>query len=110
MFDRELGAPEQLIDEVRHRHAKDSCAAVIDDDRDVQGRGGGFDLDDLPDVAAFTEDEISGGEIGDGRFFPIDRGDVHRPDVRNGRTAALRGGFGRQRDDGGEADAERARN
>ncbi len=72
MFDGELRAAQQLIDEVRDGHAKDSCAAVVDDDRDVQRRGGGFDLDDLPDVAAFAQDEICGGKIGDGHFFPID--------------------------------------
>ena len=72
MFNGELRASKQLIDEIRDRHAKDSRPAVIDDDRDVERRGGGFDLDDLSDVAAFTQDELCGGKIGDGHFFPID--------------------------------------
>ena len=49
------------------------------------------------------------GKIADGRFLPIDSGDVHRSDVRNRWvTAALRGRFSRQRDDGGEAEAEQS--
>ena len=99
VFDTELRAAEQLIDEICDGHAKNAGTAVVDEDRDVERSGGGLHLDDLSDIAALAEDEIGGREIPDRHFFSIDGGDVHRPHKRNGEADPLREWLSRQPDE-----------
>src|SRR3989337_612465 len=99
MFNRKWRTSKQLIDEIRHWHAKDARAAVIDDDRDVQRCGGRLDPDDLPNVTAFFDGRLAAGEVGDRRVPPVDRTDVHRPYVRDRNTPTLRGRFNRPQQD-----------